>query len=79
MQLQEPLKVDLFLKNAIWLSGPPYLLCPKQEWPVTPDDPGRLLPDDPEVKDCVAVNVVSGSEKVDATADFIQHFLLGLL
>lgn len=68
------LNTDVFLKNTIWLSGPPYLILPEQEWPANPDDPGGLLPDDPEVKDCVAVNAVSGSEKVDATADFIQYF-----
>lgn len=41
---------------------------------MNPDDPSKLLPDDPEVKESVAVNAVHGSEEVDATTHFIQHF-----
>lgn len=54
------LTADVFLKNEIWLSGPVYLLRPELEWHVNSDDPGKLLPNDSEVKESVAVNAVHG-------------------
>lgn len=68
------LKVDMFLRNEAWLAGPAYLLQPEQDWPVSPDCSGDLLPNDPEVKASVAVNVVQVSEDVDATTQLIHHF-----
>lgn len=67
------LKVDAFLKNKTWPSGPEYLLHPEQDWPANPDRSSELLPDDPEVKVSVTVNAMQGSE-VDATTRLMNHF-----
>ncbi|XP_060796695.1 uncharacterized protein LOC132899074 [Neoarius graeffei] len=68
------LKADVFLRSETWLSGPAYLLHPEQDWPVSPDCLGELLPNDPEVKVSVAVNAVQTSEDVDATTRLIHYF-----
>lgn len=67
------LRVDVFIKNITWLSGPEYLLHPEQDWPVNPDQ-SKLLPDDPEVKVSVLVNAVHCSEQEDVTSRLINHF-----
>ncbi|XP_042264714.1 uncharacterized protein LOC121895540 [Thunnus maccoyii] len=67
-------KVDTFLKNATWVSGPHFLLQPESEWPVSPDDALQLPSDDPEVKKAVAVNAVQVREEVDAVTRMIHYF-----
>lgn len=67
------LKADVFLRSKTWLSGPAYLLHPEQNWPVSPDCLGELLPNDPGVKVSVAVNAVQISKDVDSTTRLIPH------
>ncbi|CAI5670611.1 unnamed protein product [Oreochromis niloticus] len=55
-------KVDVFMKNAKWLSGPQYLLQSRSEWPVYPDDISLLSSDDPEVKTVATVSVEQAGE-----------------
>ena len=68
------MKVDTFLKNATWVSGPHFLLQPESEWPVSPDDALQLPSDDSEVKKAVAVNAIQVREEVDAVTRMIHCF-----
>lgn len=34
-------RVESFLKNEMWLSGPLFLLQPRETWPADPDDLGE--------------------------------------
>lgn len=36
-------RVESFLKNEMWVCGPPFLLQPKEAWPADPDDLGGCL------------------------------------
>ena len=67
-------KVDAFLKNATWVSGPRFLLQPESEWPVSPDDVHQLPAEDPEVKKAATVNAVQTNEEVDAVTHMINYF-----
>lgn len=48
-------KVDVFVADPTWVSGPHFLLHPKSEWPVEHEDLNHLSPGDPEVKSVAAV------------------------
>lgn len=37
------LKVDSFIKNQIWISGPSFLVQPQELWPVDPTDVGVIV------------------------------------
>ncbi|TKS69341.1 hypothetical protein D9C73_003405 [Collichthys lucidus] len=50
-------RVESFLKDEMWVCGPPFLLQPKETWPVDPDDLGKLTAGDPEVKVSAIVSV----------------------
>lgn len=50
-------KVDVFITDATWVSGPHFLLQPESEWPVEQENLNHLLLDDLEIKR-VKVNVV---------------------
>lgn len=59
------LKVDSFLKNQIWISGPSFLVQPQELWPVDPTDVGVMSSCDPEVKRSVLVNTVQVHQEYD--------------
>lgn len=67
-------KVDAFLKNATWVSGPRFLLQPDSEWPVNPDNVHQLPSDDPEVKKSTEVNAIQAREEVDDVTCIINYF-----
>lgn len=55
-------KVDAFIANATWVSGPHFLLRPEIEWPVDQEDLNHVSLEDPEIKR-VAGNVVQAREE----------------
>lgn len=64
------LKVNSFLKNQIWVSGPPFLVQPQELWPMDSTDVGVMSSCDPEVKESVLVNTV----QVHQEYDFMPYF-----
>ena len=62
--------VEYFLKNEMWMCGPPFLLQPKEAWPADPDDLGALS-GDPEVNVSAIVSVEQ--EKDNAVRFLINH------
>jgi len=55
-------KVDVFIANATWVSGPHFLLQLESEWLGDQEDLNHISLDDPEVKK-VAVNVAQAREE----------------
>ncbi|KAE8300343.1 hypothetical protein D5F01_LYC00480 [Larimichthys crocea] len=55
-------KVDMFIANATWVSGPHFLLQPESEWPADQEDLNQISLGDPEIKR-VAINVVQAREE----------------
>lgn len=66
------LRVELFLRNRIWVFGPQFLLLSEKEWPVNPTDLGECSPEDPELKRSVTVNTIQLDK--DVMTHFIQYF-----
>ena len=64
-------RVESFLKDEMWICGPPFLLRPKEAWPVDPEDLGRLTSGDPEVK--VSATVSVEQEKDNAVTCLINR------
>ena len=50
-------KVDDFMKNASWISGPEFLCSPIEYWPKSPLSNTEIALDDPEIKK-VSVNLI---------------------
>lgn len=67
------LKVNTFLRNKTWVSGPQFLTQPESVWPVNLEDVYQLPADDPEVKELVAVNAVQ-TEEADPVTRMIHYF-----
>lgn len=65
-------KVDVFIQNTTWVSGPHFLLHPESEWPVNKEDVNYLSPEDPEVKNVAATNVTQLKE--DPVTYLIKYF-----
>ena len=68
------LTVKTFLKKAIWVSGPQFLLRPQEEWPQNPDCLEEISDKDSEVKSMTVNAAQITSEEVDATTRFITYF-----
>lgn len=66
------IKVEAFVKHAMWLSGPHFLLLPGSEWPVSSQELGQLSPDDPELKKIAVLNAVQTEE--EPVPYLIQNF-----
>lgn len=67
-------KVETLLKNKTWVAGPQFLIGPEEEWPQNPDDPGKISPNNPEVRKGLMVNAVQAEEGMDAVTRLINHF-----
>lgn len=65
-------KVEAFLKDRLWLTGPLFLCQPETEWPVNPEPLSPLFQDDPEVKKSAAINAVQIGE--DPTTHLIHYY-----
>lgn len=66
------MKVDVFITDAVWVSGPHFLLHPETEWPVVQEDLNHLSPGNPEVKRVATVNVVQARE--EPVTRLIEYF-----
>lgn len=64
-------ELESFLKNEMWLSGPPFLLQPREACPADPDDLGEPLPENPEVKVSAILSVEQ--ERDDAVTCLINR------
>lgn len=53
-------KVEAFLKDILWLMGPPFLCQPETERPVNPEPVSHLSQDNPEVKKSVVTTTLLG-------------------
>ncbi|KAK7878865.1 hypothetical protein WMY93_034256, partial [Mugilogobius chulae] len=65
-------KVEAFLKNEMWPSGPPFIRRPVTEWPENPESVEHLSQDDPELKKIVTVNAVQAEE--DPMTHLVHHY-----
>ena len=68
------LTVKTFLKKAIWVSGPQFLLRPQEEWPQNPDCLEEISDKDSEVKSMTVNAAQITPDEVDATTRFITYF-----
>ncbi|XP_029987482.1 uncharacterized protein LOC115417609 [Sphaeramia orbicularis] len=64
-------KVEVFLKDRLWLTGPRFLCQPEIEWPLNPEPVSPLSQDDPEVKKSAVINAVQIGE--DSTTHLIHY------
>lgn len=67
-------KVDSFLKNEMWISGPTFLMRPQEEWPVDPTNRNEVLSHDPEIKRSAMVNMVEVKEESDSVLRLFNYF-----
>ncbi|KAK7930431.1 hypothetical protein WMY93_006826 [Mugilogobius chulae] len=65
-------KMEAFLKNEMWPSGPPFIRQLVTEWPENPESVEHLSQDDPELKKIVTVNAVQAEE--DPTTHLVHHY-----
>ncbi|KAI3356764.1 hypothetical protein L3Q82_003439 [Scortum barcoo] len=65
-------KVEEFLKNTSWVSGPEFLYGPVECWPKTPLNNAEMTSDDPEVKR-VTVNGIIVEDNSTAFKKLISH------
>lgn len=64
------IRVGSFLKNQIWISGPSFLLWPKEAWPIYTTDVDVMTTCDPEVKVSVLVNTLQVYQEYDFMSFF---------
>ncbi len=67
-------KVDVFLRNGLWISGPTFLVRPPEEWPKDPTNGDLILSHDPEIKRSALVNMVEVKEEFDSVSHLINYF-----
>ncbi|MGH0117086.1 UNVERIFIED_CONTAM: hypothetical protein FKN15_030931 [Acipenser sinensis] len=68
------LKVDSFMRNEAWISGPDFLVKSKEDWPEYPDLPVDSAMEDPEVRRDVVVNTLTAEEELDTIQQMMEHF-----
>lgn len=66
-------RVDEFLKNTSWVSGPEFLCSPVECWPKTPLNNAEITSDDPEIKR-IKVNSINVREDVSPFKKLINYF-----
>ena len=64
-------KVEKFLKDSAWKSGPHFLCQSESEWPVYPEEVTHLTFDDPEIKNTVTINATTIE---DPTMYLVHYF-----
>lgn len=67
-------KVDSFLKNESWISGPAFLVRSQEEWPMDPTYRDVILPHDPEIKRSALVNMIEVNKNSDPISYLFDYF-----
>ncbi|KAJ8369700.1 hypothetical protein SKAU_G00097280 [Synaphobranchus kaupii] len=70
------LKVDAFIQNKAWISGPDFLKESEDKWPENPDHSREIATEDPEVKRNAVVNVLTAEEDTDTVKQLLETLLL---
>lgn len=66
-------KVDDFMKNTSWISGPEFLCGPVECWPKSPLSNAEIALDDPEIKE-ITVNSICVEESLTPFKKLIHYF-----
>jgi len=66
-------KVEPFLNNKTWISGPSFLLQSEEDWPDNPDELQELPPGDREVKVSAAIEVSTIRDENDTMTCLINR------
>lgn len=67
-------RVNAFMRNKVWISGPAFLRKPEREWPDKPDHVEELTVADPEVKKGILVNATTVQESTDAMQQLTEYY-----
>ena len=62
--------IDVTNNQAVqkWFQGPSFLWKPEAEWTI-PDNKGRMVQDDPEIKKCLQINCISTGNNILETLE----------
>lgn len=67
-------KVNSFVGNQAWISGPDFLTQLRDNWPENPDHLTDLNIADPEIKKNGIINALAVGKKVDVMQKLIEHY-----
>lgn len=67
-------KVDVFVQNQAWISGPDFLTQSSDNWPENPDRLTDLSAADPKIKKSATINALAAGEMVDVMQKLIEYY-----